>query len=118
VNTDTVAEHKDGGFHYVRINRRTGTYPIGYCRDHAPHASREEARACYSHFRRDNLRLDVKLGDWAGCTAPACDKPTKKAATVRYDSFSMAPLCDEHLTMECASTALGLDEPAGDSWHS
>jgi hypothetical protein len=117
MNLDAPAQHIDGGWHYVRANRRTGTYPIGYCRDHGPHPTEAEARECYSAFRRDNVRFG-NLGDWSGCRIEGCDKPTKRFAAVRYDGFNCEPLCEDHETAEFAALALGLNAPAGNSWHS
>lgn len=109
---------ENGGWHYVSLNRRSGGYPLGYCADHEPHASELEARECYARYQRDNIRLDGKMADWSGCQIPGCDTPTKNLATIRFDGFHSAVLCDEHLTTELAATVLRLDEPAGDAWQS
>lgn len=117
MNHHTAAQHgENGGWHYVSLNRRTGGHPLGYCVEHEPHATEQEARECYAQYRRDNVLLDVKLGSWSDCAV--CGGPTKSAATIRYDGFHLAPLCEEHLTFEHAIDALGLRGPAGDAWQS
>lgn len=113
----TAAQRGDEGWHYVSLSR-SGGYPLGYCGEHEPHETEQEARECYARYRRDRVRLDVRLGDWTGCKAPGCDKPTKGGADIEGDGFALAPLCDEHLTHEHAVAALGLDRPAGDAWIS
>ena len=110
-----TAVHIEGGWHYASVSRRGGG-PIGYCTEHAPHATEQEARECYSRYRRDNLRLDATLSDWTGCKADGCDEPTKDAATIWGDGFALAPLCKEHLVAHVAYEALGLNRPAGDAW--
>jgi hypothetical protein len=118
MNLDTALEHRDGGWHYVTYNRRVGTHPIGFCRDHAPHATEDEARECFNAYRRANVRLVGTLGSWSDCSVPGCGAPTKKFASIRHDGFHTAPLCPDHLTIEHAVPALGLDGLAGDAWHS
>lgn len=106
-----------GKWHYTSANRRTGTHPIGYCSDHGPHDTEDEARACYRQYERSRIKLDAKYTNWSGCEYRGCDKPTKTGATA--GPWRLASLCEEHLTTECAIVALGLDGPhASDSMHS
>ncbi len=66
----------------------------------------------------DGLRLDLVLGDWRGCRAPAgdarCDVPTKGAAEIAPFHF-LEPLCDEHRTRE---TVEAMWDGPGDSFGS
>lgn len=118
MNTLTAAQHgENGGWHYVSLNRRGG-HPLGYCRDHEPHATEVEARECYARYQRDHVRLDSKTENWCGCEVEGCDAPTKQRARIEGDGYHSAALCSEHLTVEHAIKALGLDVPAGDSWQS
>lgn len=105
------------GWHYASLGSRGGG-PLGYCAEHAPHATEQEARECYSHYQRDNIRIDGKTHNWCGCEFEGCDKPTKRSADIRGDGFHMAALCEDHLTVENAAVVMGLNDPAGDAWVS
>jgi hypothetical protein len=96
-----------GKFVYTGGNRRMGRYieccDTGWEDAATGHATEVEA---YVHMRQrklERLRLDVKLGDWSGCAAPAgegrCDVPTKGAAEIPPCHF-LQPLCTEHRTRE------------------
>lgn len=112
----TAAQRKDGsGWHFVDLGR-TGGYPLGYCREHEPHASEQEARECYARFQRDYVRLDSQLGNWMDCAV--CGAPTKQGARIEGDGYSLVTLCPDHLTTEDAIRELGLESVAGDAWVS
>lgn len=127
MNYDQPRELEDkSGWHYTTHNKRTGTHPIGYCREHGPHATEAEARECYASYLRDNVKLDPPH-TWSWCTCDygtgeyggerqPCPNPANSGA--RSGPWRVALLCDEHFTREHAIEALGLDKPAGDSWHS
>ena len=113
-----IAEGEHAGkWHYTTANRRTGTHPIGYCVDHAPHDTEEQARECYAGYLRDNVRLD-KPGTWSwgGCDYPGCKNPANNGA--HSGAWNMALLCADHHNRDDAVKALRLDGPACDSWHS
>lgn len=113
----TAAQKGDGpGWHYVSLGR-TGGYPLGYCADHEPHPTEAEARECYARWQRDHVRLGSKWS-WTSCDMPDCPKPANRGAKIEGDGYHLATLCDEHLTVENAVIAMGLDQPAGDSWIS
>ncbi len=124
MNYDQPRELADkSGWHYTTGNRRTGTHPIGYCRDHGPHATEAEARECYAQYLLDNVRLDEPHSwSWGSCDygrgegAKRCKNPANNGA--RSGSWRMVLLCDEHFTAMGAVEALGLHRPAGDSIHS
>lgn len=107
-----------GGWHYVSLHRSRGGYPLGYCAEHEPHPTEEEARECYAQWQRDHVLLDGLWADWTGCQVGECDAPTKKHARIVGDGFRSASLCDRHLDLDHAIGVLGLDSPAGDSWVS
>jgi len=116
MNHLTAAQKGDGGgWHYVSLNRRGG-HPLGYCTEHAPHATEAEARECYGRYQRDNVTLDVTFGNWGGCDE--CDAPTKTGAQIRYEGYNTARLCADHLTHEMAVKNLHVEGPAGDAWQS
>lgn len=108
---------EDGGWHYVSVSSRGG-YPVGFCREHPPHPSEEEARACYTAYLRERVMLDGQLGSWSDCSVKDCLAPTKSAAVVMAPYGSIAPLCGAHLTVEDAYRVLDLVDPAGDAWVS
>lgn len=122
MNHHTAAPKADGtGFHYVSLNKRHGGHPLGYCAEHAPHATEDEARACYRAWQRDHVRIDgATLRSWTDCHhVTGCEEPTRSAATIEGDGYRVAPLCPEHMATEHAIPALGLaDDLAGDSWES
>lgn len=108
-----AAERTDGtGWHYV-----VGGHPIGYCAEHAPHASEADARECYARWQRDHVQRDG-LWSWSTCRVPQCPNPSRHGWAIEGDPYSMAILCDEHDDREHAIEALGLNGPAGDRWES
>lgn len=112
----TAAERRDGtGWHYVDMGR-TGGHPLGYCRDHGPHKTEQEARECYARYQRDHIRLDAELGNWMDCFV--CGAATKQGARIEGDGYALVTLCAEHLTEEHAAAALHLEVVAGDAWVS
>lgn len=101
---DALPLSDGSGWHYVQQNRRTGTHPVGYCRDHGPHETAEEARECFRRYLLDGAR-EESYADWTGCEAPVggeerCDRPTKKGLTTRPPLGTGYALCDEHRTTE------------------
>lgn len=119
MRTHTARQRGDGsGWHYVSVGR-DGGYPLGYCAEHAPHPTEDEARECYRRWQRDHIRLDVRSSSWHGCEAEGCDQPTRQHAGIEGDGYHGASLCPEHLTVEHAVKALGLDDDrVGDAWVS
>lgn len=115
----TAAQRGEGGgWHYVSMNRRGG-HPIGYCADHEPHATKDEARTCYRKWQRDHIKLDNGIWSWAGCDAKGCDNPARQGVGIEGDGYALAILCPEHHDMEHAIAALGLsDDLAGEAWVS
>ena len=116
MNYDQPRQHKDGGWHYTQMNDGR-VWPIGYCAQHALHATEDEARRCYRDYELgEMLDLDRTLGAYNPCEAPqGCETLTNRAADIR----PMGPLwrlCDEHRTKEVAAALYG--EMAGDSVHS
>lgn len=103
------------GWHYAQL-WKTGGGPIGYCAEHEPHPTEVEARDCYARYQREHVLLDAHLG-WTSCDAEGCTNPANKGARIP-GSYSLAALCDEHLTMDDAYRALHVDGPAADSWGS
>lgn len=115
VRLDANEDHAEG-WHYAQVWSNGGR-PIGYCREHAPHGTEQEARECYSAYLRDHIGW-TRYGDWTGCRAEGCDKPTKTGARVDGSSIHDVPLCSEHMNAETAIVVMGLNAPAGDSYGS
>lgn len=105
------------GWHYASIGKRGGG-PIGYCADHAPHATETEARECFSSYLLTQLRAET-YGDWTSCQYPhnECGRPTKSGWGVPATLSSVA-LCEVHDSRELAIACLGLNKPWGDSFGS
>lgn len=117
MNHLTAAQKGEGGgWHYVSLNRRTGGYPLGYCAEHEPHPTEQEARECYGQWMRDHIVLDGRLSGWSDCRV--CKGPTKKYARVDGDGYRMATLCEAHLTQDDAVKQLHIEGAAGDAWES
>lgn len=117
MNYHTAVELQSGGYHYASHNRRSGTYPLGYCRDHGGHPTATEARECYAQYERDNIQLTGHCS-WSDCTAEDCPNPANTYAWIQGNGYRLAVLCLEHLTVEHATRVLHLDQPAGDSYQS
>jgi|GEM_PF-2495507 len=116
MNHHTAAQKGEGGgWHYVSLSKRGG-HPLGYCVDHAPHATEAEARECYGQYQRDNVTLDGQLSRWSDCAE--CGAPTKTTANIRGDGYANVSLCVDHLNTECAIKHLHIEGAAGDSWQS
>lgn len=114
----TAIQLPEGGWHYASASRRGG-HPIGYCAEHEPHATEDEARACYRRWQRDHVTLDGGRWSWGGCDVKECDNPARNGVTIAGDGYALAILCDDHHDREHALSALGLDgDRAGDSWQS
>lgn len=99
MNYYDARELKDGGWHYTSANRRSGTHPVGYCHEHGPHETADEARECFRRYLLDGQREEA-YGDWTGCEWEGCDTPTKKGLTTRPPLGHGFALCDEHRTAE------------------
>lgn len=116
MNYDQPRKLADGsGWHYTTLNRRIGTFPIGYCRDHEAHPTEDDARRCYRDYElNERLTLDGTLGDWNPCEYPGCETLTNRDA--RIGGWHGWRLCDGHRTKECCAELYG--EMAGNSIHS
>lgn len=107
---------EDGGWHYVSMSRHGG-HPLGYCRDHEPHATEAEARKCYGQFVRDSIQLNAEqYVHWTDCAI--CGAPTKSGAKYGDDGYGGVSLCLMHMSKESVVLAAQLDGPAGDAWLS
>jgi hypothetical protein len=95
-----------GTFHFVVMNRRTGTHPVGYCAEHGGHPSAEEARECFRKYLLDDVQ-EEHYGDWTGCEVEGCDEPTKRGLTARRPLGNGHALCDEHRTKEHLEALMG-----------
>jgi hypothetical protein len=117
MNYDQPRQLETGGWHYTTMNDgRVGA--IGYCMDHrdSPHATEDEARACYAKYLLEQrTRLDGTLGTWNPCEAPSgCEILTNRAVTIA--GWVRWRLCDEHRTPEVVADLHG--PLAGNSVHS
>lgn len=84
------------GWHYTCKNDWY-VWPVGYCREHEPHATKEEACDCYRKWLLDNhLRLDGQEAN-AQHKCRECGEWTSGYAVC--DS-TIVVLCDAHRTRE------------------
>lgn len=122
MNQETAAQTPDGqGWHYVSRNRRTGTHPIGYCRDHVdqPHATETEARECYARYRRENLITfdEHDQPTLRRCEVPGCGEWSARSA--RVGGYDFVRLCPQHFdAVGVIAARPHLLKPAGDCWAS
>ena len=108
-----------GGWHYVSMSR-DGGHPLGYCCEHEPHATEEDARACYGQWLRDHV-AEAGTWSWGGCDVRGddgnCPNPSRNGWATP-GQHHLVILCDEHNDKEHAIAAMHLDSPAGDMWIS
>jgi hypothetical protein len=115
VNYDQPRERADrSGWHYTQMNDGR-VWPIGYCADHAPHATEGEARDCYTRYLLEQ-RLQLDGMAYADMQRPCevCGAWTDKFAEISPWGPSFT-LCDEHRTREQFAALFG---QVGDSVHS
>jgi hypothetical protein len=116
MNYDQPRQLQNGRWHYTTHNRRVGTYAIGYCADHEPHATEDEARECYaSYLLNERLRLDGQMEAYFPCQIDGCGALTNSVVSIDGWATSYR-LCDEHRTKEQVAALYG--RFAGDSVHS
>lgn len=84
------------GFHYT-VRNDDRIWAVGYCAEHSPHATVEEAQECFRRYLLDDPR-EESYADWAGCVV--CDAPTKEGLRTRYPLGYGFAFCDEHRTVE------------------
>ena len=114
MNYDQPRQLKTGGWHYTQMNDHQ-IWALGYCREHEPHETEDDARRCYRDYQlNERLLLDGTAGHWNPCEYPECETLTNRAVSI--DGWTKWPLCDEHRTKECCAELYG--ELAGDSVHS
>ena len=116
MNYDQPRKLADGsGWHYTQMNDGR-IWPIGYCREHEPHATEDDARRCYRDYElNERLTLDGTIGNWNPCEHEGCETLTNRNAGIEPWGPSWR-LCDEHRTKERCAELYG--ELAGDSVHS
>lgn len=100
MNYYQARERKDGGgWHFTCMNDGR-IWPVGYCRDHEPHETKEAAEVCYLDYLLDHKLRFVEESPVDGYTsAPSwpcieCSSPTHK--TARFRGEGPMPVCDEH----------------------
>lgn len=89
-----------GGWHYtIQYDGKT-IAPIGYCREHAPHATREEAEQCYAQYLVDTAewkQLDTTSVAHTTYKCERCElQATWKVILNPVYSLTGFHLCDHH----------------------
>jgi hypothetical protein len=125
VHLDATPERAEG-WHYAQVWSNGGG-PTGYCTEHPPHATEEEARLCYGQWLRDHL-TPVSYDNWSDCQYKRPDDLLCGAAA--KDGYALpggmrsVTLCAGHCSEANALEALKLVDahgrtvPAGDSMGS
>lgn len=100
MNYYDARQHKAGGWHYTVVNG-TGTFAVGYCCRHEPHATEAEARECFRQFLLDNRHEDQMSDAQHHCEAEGCEEWT---FGLLFDGGPMGGemhvLCDAHRNRE------------------
>jgi hypothetical protein len=91
------------GWHFTCMNDGA-IWPVGYCRDHDPHPTREEAEDCFARYVHDDI--SERSHNWTDCEVEGCERPANKSIAFRQPLGHSYALCDEHRTPE---VALALD---------
>lgn len=93
-----------GKWHYVSINRRNGTHPVGYCADGCPgHDSEDEARSHYRDYLLDSLSFVDGPSDpdtLYRCEFDGCKERTAGVAETGPGKLLVWFLCAEHRNRE------------------
>lgn len=114
----TAAQRGEGGWHYVSASSEGG-HPLGYCAEHEPHATEDEARACFRRWERDKIVRREDSYAWGTCRV--CKGPTRDAAEVHKPGFGPVPtlMCRTHTEPSEVYAAVGLaGDLADDAWVS
>jgi len=117
VNYDQPRQREDGGWYYTTRNDGN-VWPIGYCPDHEPHATEQEARVCYRDYElTERLRFtddQPKAPQLLVCQAFGCERYTSGSASI--GGWERWTLCAEHRNRETVAELYGPE--AGNSIHS
>lgn len=90
-------ESTTGGWHFCCQNDNL-IYPVGYCREHSPHTTEQEARECYTKYLLDN-RLQLVLEDkHEQRKCQVCGEWTNLFALLNH--IEIFWLCQEHNNRE------------------
>ena len=97
MNYYEARQTKDGtGWHFTCQND-ADVWAVGNCREHPPHATREEAEQCYKASVLENLELGLLRDDMRRCAE--CQKFTTSYVTSRSAGFEQRKiLCAIHNT--------------------
>lgn len=90
--------------------------PIGECANHAPHATEDEARACYAEVLRSQIQLTGRRpvpDTFDVCRV--CGTDTDRFAWLATVT-NQAALCPEHMNVDVAA-ALLIGPLAGNTTH-
>lgn len=114
-----AARRKQGDklWHYTRHNKRSGTYPIGYCAHDCPgHATAEEAREHYKQYLLDNATFKDDSAEpehLHRCEVEGCKTLTD--GSVSMPGYGVhRTLCKDHRNRETLEKIINVFE----AWHS
>jgi hypothetical protein len=103
------------GWHYTCMNDGQ-IWPVGYCRDHEPHDTQDEARECFRAWLLDNAKYDRPRFSNAlyRCDVEGCREFTDGGATDGHNS--PYTLCGQHRNRETLKTLIGPVGQITSSW--
>jgi len=91
-----VVDGKPIGWHMVCSNSSgSRVYPVGYCADHAPHPTAEDAERCYRAWTLDTARFSIESPDEMR-RCGVCGDWTLMRAEVGGSFPVLVPLCPTH----------------------
>lgn len=103
---------KDGGWHFTCMNDGRA-WPVGYCAEHEPHATKEEACGCYRKWLLDN-RLKLNCRDnHQQRKCKECGEWTSSYAMCETD---IVFLCDKHMNRETFEKIVPVFDEMWSSW--
>ena len=102
----------DGGWHYTCMNDGQ-IWPVGYCAEHAPHATAAAAEECYRNYLLDKkLRLNCEHPDTQK-KCQVCGTWTLARAVIDCDIFE---LCPAHMTRDEVAKLFPAPGTSASSW--
>lgn len=93
---------RQGGWHFTAMRDQL-VWAIGYCREHGPHFTQEEAERCFHKYELDNAHFDARIAPHTQhlCEFPGCRKWTQMGARWGWGGVGhLTLLCDEHRNRE------------------
>lgn len=93
-----------GRWHYTVMNRRLGTWPVGYCaQNDCDHRSSTEARECYRQYLLKEKTHEVTFNQAEVCLVCGIWTPTALIVDNGHEFF----FCDDHRSIQEVAKRFG-----------